>query len=207
MRIAICLVLTVLAGSGRASPGASMPAVARQYLLARAECGKPGPRISAFMQRYFDHWLSPRTFGRRVIRGWDQLTADQRARLQRLAETKVLAPRRAEMIRNFCDKHDRYSFVLETTATDPAVPGHEILYRKIMIQHRIGDDLTNDWYQVGWVMAEQAGRWSLDSITVPSADDPGMDQDPVPAALRDALAGASFDQAMKLIDTAGTSSP
>jgi hypothetical protein len=201
MRLALCLVLTVVAGSSRASPRAPMPEPARQYFRARAECGRPGPRIAAFMQRYFDQWLSPSTFGARVIRGWAQFTADQRAAFDRAAEINVLAPERTRVIHDFCNKRDRYDFVLESTGSDAVDTGHEIQYRKVMVQRQIG--VYHDWYQLGWVLVEHAGHWSLDSVTVPGADYPGIDRDPVPAALRTALAGASFDQAMALVETPG----
>jgi hypothetical protein len=197
----------MFAGTSRASPREAVSAPARQYFLARAECGKPGPRIAVFMRRYFDHWLSPSTFGARVIRGWDQFTADQRAAFERLAEINVLAPNRTRMIHDFCNKRDRYDFILETQGIDQLDPGHEIQYRKVMIQRRIDVANVDESYQLGWVLVERAGRWTLDSITVPGADYPGMDQDPVPAALRDALAGASFDEAMTLVGTPGTRSP
>lgn len=202
MRLALCLVLTLFAERSRASPHDEMPAPARQYIRARAECGKPGPRLAAFMRRYFERLLSPSTFGARAIRGWDQLTDDQRAAFERLAETHVLAPGRTRAIQDFCNKHDRYDFVLATTGGDPA--GGEIQYRTVMVQRTIA---PGDWYQLGWVLVERAGVWSLDSITVPGADYPGIDRDPVPLALRKALASATFDQAMALIATAGSPSP
>jgi hypothetical protein len=197
VKLTVCIFLVTLAGSVQASPRPKPLEAERLYHDARRECRKPGLRIAAFMKVYFDHWLSPRTFGARVLRTWDQLTADQQARFEELAETKLLAPERERMIRAFCDKRDKYLFVLETASEDPADSTRITRYQHVMVQHHVGDGS----FRAAWVLIEQGGRWSLARVGAPSFGYPGIDDDPVSAPLRVRLAGADLDEAMRLLAT------
>jgi hypothetical protein len=147
------------------------------YRAARAECGgKPGPHTAQLMRGYFAHWLAPDAFGARVLADWSQLTAAQRARFAAAADAKVLAPERTRRIAAFCARRDTFQSTRETSdATTRFV--------HVMITHHVGGDEL----QIGWVLAEQAGAWTLDRVEVPSMDYPGIDDDPVELAVRKQL--------------------
>jgi hypothetical protein len=156
------------------------------YRAARAECRKPGVRIAQFMRAYFEHWLEPASFGARVLTDWAKLSDEQRTKFEKAADAKLLAPERARRIAAFCDKYDEFQFLRESAADATH-------YEHVVVTHHVGDDS----FQIGWVLVEQNGEWSLDRVEVPSTDYPGMDRDPIEKQIRRKL--GDYEQAMKFL--------
>jgi hypothetical protein len=159
------------------------------YRAARAECRKPGARIAQIMRVYFEHWFDPATFGARVLTDWTSRTDEERARFEKAADAKLLAPARAREIAAFCDKRDEFQYVRDTNAGATQ-------YQHIMITHYTGRG-GYDIFQVGWVLVERDGQWSLDHVEVPSMDYPGIDKDPVDQRVRMQL--GDYEHAMKTL--------
>ena len=76
----VAIVISVGASSHAAPTTRAGGSATQAYRAVRAECKKPGKRITALMAAYFARWLSPQSFGARVVHGWEDLTAEQRAK-------------------------------------------------------------------------------------------------------------------------------
>jgi hypothetical protein len=195
MRILASIVVVALCASAEAAPQVAPPlGPVELYRAARAECGKPGLRIMQFMRAFFEHWLEPAAFGARVVKDWNRLSDEQRAKLEKAVDAKLLAPQRAREVAALCDKRDEYQTVRESVAG-------AVRYRHIMVTHHVGDDS----FQIGWVLVEESGGWSLDRVEVPSMDSAASDGDPIDAQVRRQL--GDYEHAMKFLGTERSREP